>query len=481
VRRKLTVLIMSFLLAVLLTGCGLKSGEELYALPEMPAEYAELQNTLQRLLDSGLEYAAPLTGANTQPVQEVDLDRDGVGEVIAFFRDSSSGESGLQVHIFARDEEEEFDTMTVINGQGLAVNSVTYAQLVEEGCEELVLSWQISPGVYSLSVYSLWQGGNQLLMEPRNYTRSAVTDLDSDGISELILFQLGLSDQSSSRAELYTEVDGAMVLAGEALLSEDLVTIERIRTSGLYDGGSALYLTGYAIDTETGAASSTTQITDILLLRNDQLVNVTRGEQSGSSTITRRRAVVPEQDINFDGILEIPVFTNLYERLPNGEICISETFYLLTWIQYDAEGSRHTQSVTYYNSADGWYLTLPEEWSTQIAVSRNDLSMGTTAERGICFYTLEKINPEENTSLRLEESSGLSLLTNIRAVPFMTIYKNTGSDQRARSRLEGRTMLMTGAENASYSVAFPENPWNSWTAEDVQSNLHIISTNWSSD
>ena len=66
----------------LCVGCSsvefrLAAPEELYSLPSLPAEYTELNNCIRSLLEQGAEYAAPVSGANTQAVQLVDRDGDG--------------------------------------------------------------------------------------------------------------------------------------------------------------------------------------------------------------------------------------------------------------------------------------------------------------------------------------------------------------------------------------------------------------------
>ena len=50
---------------------------DLYSLPQLPEEYTELNSSLNQLLESGAEYAAPVSGSNIQPVQLEDLDGDG--------------------------------------------------------------------------------------------------------------------------------------------------------------------------------------------------------------------------------------------------------------------------------------------------------------------------------------------------------------------------------------------------------------------
>lgn len=475
--RRLGILFLLICTAVLLSACSLRSGDDLYALPKTSVEYESLRNALQELLDSGMEYAAPLSGSNTQPVQDVDLDGDGIGEAVAFFKDGS----GLQVYVFRQNADGEYEEMTRIAGQGIAVNSAAYPQLDGEGNRDIALSWQISSGVYAISAYSVWTGGNAELLEPRNYTRYAVIDLDADGQDEIILLHLDASDLSGNRAEYYTYRDGGLSIQSEAYLSSDLATIDRARSSTLYGGENALYVTGYVTDPETGEASTRFQLTDVLALRSGGLVNVTRDEGAGSSVSTRRRVYVADQDLNGDGVWEVPDITGLYDRLDGGEVCVSDTFYLVTWYQYDMDGGRHALCNTYYNSSDGWYLVVPDSWLNSVAVSRSDYNEGITAERSIRFYALQTVDPTVESRLEENEALGVTVLTNTTAELFMTLYKNAGADQLTRSIQDGRTKLDTDTDGITYSVRLEDGDWNRWLPADVQEALHVITTNWFSD
>lgn len=465
-------------LLLLLTGCGLRSGEELYALPKTSVEYESLQQGLQQLLDSGLEYVSPLSGSNTQPVQDVDLDGDGIGEAVAFFRDSSAQESSLQVYLFAQNEDGEYEVMTVIEGQGSAINSVTYPRLVEEDRREIVISWQISSGIYALSAYSVWQGGSQELLASQNYTRYTFQDMNGDGIDELILLHLDLSDVSNNRAEYYSYADGGLTKRSEAYLSLDLSSIERMHFSRLYGGDRALYVTGYANSDSGTESTSGIQITDILALQDGKLVNVTRDDSAGSSLSTRRQIYISDQDLNGDGVWEIPILANSYERLESGEVCVSDNFYLISWVQFDLNGNQHPLCTTYYNSSDGWYLTIPETWKGRIALARSDYNEGVTVERSIQFYALEQ---GAESQLQTDPVTGYTVLSQAQAQLCFTIYKNTGADRVTRSGIGSRTVLELGEENAVYSVSFGEDSLDGWTAETVLENLHIITTNWSNE
>ena len=471
-RERFRVLLGLILGLVLLSGCSFRSGDDLYALPKTSDEYNSLHSSIQTLLDSGLEYAAPLSGSNTQQVQAVDLDADGTSEVVAFFRSST----GLQVSIFWQNNEGEYQEMTTITGQGSAINSVAYAQLDGEGNREIVLTWQISSGVYALSAYSVAPGGSVELLSPRNYSRFSVVDLNRDGQEELILLQLDASDAGNNRAEYYSWLDGGLVKQGEALLSDDMTVIDHLRISDLADRQSALYITGFAADGGEGN-NSRTQLTDILTLRDGMLVNVTWNESAQSSISTRRRLFVADQDLNGDGVWDIPIISSLYERLESGEVVLSDTVCLVTWIDFDAQGERRSICSTYYNSSDGWYLDIPEQWHNQVALTRQESTIGAATERSIAFYALSNEEPGS----RLEESGGRTVLTNTRSELFMTIYKITGADRLRRAGLEGRTSLEMDTPEACYCVTLSGESPDDWTIQNVKKNLHIITTDWSSE
>ena len=187
------------------------------------------------------------------------------------------------------------------------------------------------------------------------------------------------------------------------------------------------------------------------------------------------------QDLDGDGVWEIPDISGMYERLEGGQVVLSDTFYLITWCRYDINGGRHVLCSTYYNSSDGWYLVIPNSWRNRIALARSDYSEGVTVERSIQFYVLKQVDSTAESTLEESETLGASVLTNTTAELFMTICKNTGTDRLTRSVQGGRTVLNTSAEDTVYSVRLEEDNWFHWTPEKVQQALHIITTNWFND
>ena len=88
VRRTVKIFLLILLTALMLTGCGLRTVDQLYCLPKRSQADNDLQTVIDEAME-GLFYSAPLYGENRQPVQMADLDGDGVEEYLLFARDNS--------------------------------------------------------------------------------------------------------------------------------------------------------------------------------------------------------------------------------------------------------------------------------------------------------------------------------------------------------------------------------------------------------
>ena len=87
-------------LSALLSGCMLKTVDQMYCLPRRSEEYHNLQAAMDQVM-SGLEYCAPLQGENQQTVQMVDLTGDGQSEALVFAK--GVGERPLKIFIFTKE------------------------------------------------------------------------------------------------------------------------------------------------------------------------------------------------------------------------------------------------------------------------------------------------------------------------------------------------------------------------------------------
>ncbi|MCD8143322.1 MAG: hypothetical protein LUD83_08640 [Clostridiales bacterium] len=455
------LLLASLMLALLLTGCStsVSSPEDYYRLPKASEEYESLEDCLQDALNSGYEYVSPLKGTNTQPVSVVDLDGDGLDEAVAFFRDTDGGENPLKICLYSQNGDGEYSLLTTIEGQGNAINSVTFCQLDggADSVEELLVSWQISSSVYTLSAYSVEEGAAVQMMDFTSYSRYSVADLDADGTSEVVVLQSSATDTTEKQAQYYVCQEQRMVLAGAAPLSQSLSSIDHVRTGVLSGGEAALFVSGYVADSAADENSNSDQITDIFALVDGVFTSVALNSRTGDSS-TLHYYLTNDQDINGDGFWEIPFPT----LLSNFDTDSTDTFYALLWKQYDLSGEAALSAATYYNGTDGWYLELPEEWLTRLSLARSDTTSGNTVERGILFYYQADADSDP--------------------FPLFAIYKNTGTNRTERSVADSRISLAEDS-TATYSARLYDGATENglMDATTLRSMFCLIKTDWSED
>ena len=95
--KKRILLLCALVFTLLLTGCAMRTVEEMYALPKRSEEYKELQAAIDTAM-YGMTFSSPQSGENQQTVQMADLNGDGLDEYLVFAKGAT--EKPLQVLIF---------------------------------------------------------------------------------------------------------------------------------------------------------------------------------------------------------------------------------------------------------------------------------------------------------------------------------------------------------------------------------------------
>lgn len=437
-------------LALALSGCMFKPVEGLYALPMLPQEYSDLQATIESTMNElGAEYAVINYGSNTSTIQLLDLDGDREQETAAvFLRVTAAEEKPLRVCLFRQGQDGVYRRAYMLEGDGASINSVAYEDLTGDGRKELIVSWQLGAGVHILCAYSLGsEGADELMNAAYNETYMTV-DLDGDGSREILVFLQDNTGEGNNRAEYYDYRDGSMVVATSAALSDGMRDVVSAKAGLLADETPGVYVT---LELENG------MVTDVLILNQGNLVNVTRDIESGVSLATTRvYTEVRVADINGDQVLEVPKLVELKALDPDS----AQVQHLIYWQQYDRGGNSRTNCVTYHSMTDGWYLLAPNGWDVgNITVARDD-SLSVRGERAVAFYYW----PDEADS---------------EPVKFLTVYRLTGNNRTARAKLSGRVTLASDS-SAIYCAALDPTVWDCGLDEtELAQRFRLITAEWS--
>lgn len=447
-KKKIAMLVLGLVL-MLTAGCSLRTPEEMYTLPKPPAEYNQLNTRIRETMNAlGAEYAALLAGDNTQTVQLLDLNGDGVDEAVAFFRVTGDAKP-LKVYIFRQTEDGDYDVYAVIEGEGTAIYSISYENLGESEGEEVIVSWRMSEKVHALAAYSIGEGVVTEWMRT-GYTAYRIMDIDMDNEKEVLVLQVDAAE-GKSRVELYDHVDGGMRLCAAAPMSAGIGTITAVRAGLLRDSVPALF-----ISASFGEGNGV--LTDIFAWRDQTLTNLTLDADSGQSLSTMRYYdLVSGTDINGDNILEVPMPEALPAYQKSGAAGAAD-FWTVDWRQYDVKGRAWSVCTTYHNVQDRWYLVLPDNWKGKLTLSRKDNAV--YGERGVVF-SLWKGEEEP--------------------VPFLTLYRLTGENREARAGMGSRFVLDIQSD-AIYAAEFIEGGWDcGLSPAALAERFHLIRTNWSDE
>lgn len=426
------------LLPVLLSGCLMKSVDDLYALPRRSEAFYDLQEALDVLMADGAQYSAPASGDNQQAVQLADLTGDGENEIIVFLKYGQ--EKPLKVYIYQQ-EDDGYDNIAVLEADGSAFDRVEYCQLDGAAGQEIVIGTKISDQVpQSLVVYTLHGGGAaQLLTE--NYSSYLTADLDDDGKAELVTLNGG-AEGANGHAALYRYFDGALQSAGQVTLSAPIAadTLKRITAAKMTRSETAVFV--------TTLVDENWMTTDVLVLASDGSLLSVLGDQ-GERTMQGIYGV----DIDHDGVMELPSM----QRLQSISSADEQQYYLVNWYNLQLDGQKIRNKTTFYNSEDNWYLTIPDDWDCSFCAQYSEDESGLA---GYTFYGYRTV-PDE-------------------AVRLFTIYMFSGTNAQQRAEEDGRFVLTAKGDVVYAAAIWEENGPVTVSEERLTELFSLIQIQWNS-
>ena len=430
-KKRILVPLCVFLMTLLLSGCGARTIDEMYSLPRR----SERNNNLRAAIESamaGRVYAAPVSGANQESVQTADLDGDGKDEYLIFAKIIQ--DDSLQILLFNQLSDENYELWETISCKGSSFEQVQYASVDDKpGCE-LIVGTQLNEKVTrTVSLYSFASKQAEKI-KSMIYIKLVVCDLDGNGSSELMVIQNGEAEASNGTVRLYSYSDGNVVGSVEAKLSVAPEHIRRIAVNKLSSGEPAVYV--------ASACNENAVITDIFALRDNVFSNISQSSDLGTSMQTLRNYFVYAEDLNSDGVLELPSLLSMMYNTTEQN--------LIRWFTIDINGRETDKLYTFHNFEDGWYIELDGAWIDRFA-----------AEKDGNVYTFYMWNNSYGT-----------------AVPVFTVYSLTEKDRDIQAQAQNRFPLYRG-EDVVYAAKLESgSAIYGMTENYLRSNFHLIRQDW---
>ena len=413
----------------------MRTVQEFYRLPKRSEEYNNLQSAIDAVMH-GLEYCAPLSGEHPQTVQMADLDGDGIQEYLLFAK--GTAEKPLHILVF-RQENDEYVWCDTIQSAGTAFDVVQYARVDDRPGYELIVGHQVSDQVArSVSVYKFTNGKSSVLMNA-NYTKFVTCDLNADGRTGLLVLRPGEGVEQNGVAEVYYYSNGTMERSNEVSMSQPVERIKRIINGYIHGGSAAVYV--------ASAVGESAIVTDVFTLVQNKLSNISLSNETGTSIQTLRNYYVYADDIDEDGIVELPALNTM--KLPFGA-SESSLQYVIRWYAMTDEGEEFDKKYTYHNFLGGWYLSLDRGWASRVAVIQQG--------NGYEFYIWD------------DTFSGVEKI--------MSVYVLTGDDRDEEAITQNRFVLYNG-DTVTYAASLEVAAATYQITQDtLQKSFHLIHHDW---
>lgn len=386
-KMKLCIALLLVTAVLILAGCGLTTVDEMYQIPKRSEDYNNLQSAIDDAM-SGLSYCAPLSGENRQTVHVADLDGDGDMECLLFAKGTQ--EKPLRILLFQKIADAYVNTDTV-ECNGSAFDQVEYVDM-DGGGVEMIVGCQLNNQVIrSAAVYAL-QDGELVQKISVNYTKFLTADLDNNGYSELFVIRPGASETDNGVAELYCMRKQKIERYNEVTLSQPSDRLKRLIVGQLDGGKTALYV--------ASAVGDQSLITDVYTVLDKKLVNVTLSNESGTSIQTMRNYYVYADDIDADGVVELPALIPIHAMDASA---MGDTQQIIRWYAMNPNGEEVDKLYTYHDFAGGWYIQLYSHLASRtVAVGSGDKiefyiwnKKYTVCEKVMTLYVLSGHNREE--------------------------------------------------------------------------------------
>ena len=427
IKKKRLLYTLLLLLLFGLTGCQLRSGEELMAAPVPSGAPAELRQALRPVLKKGETFCAPDAGENRQSILFSDLDGDGQEEAVVLLQNTKDRTPTVSVY---RQTDGQYVEVGRKSGCGFGFSRVELAPLDNNPGAEIVVTCGLSAQTdQALAVLSLQDGVLSVVLT------DVCTDfvmLASENGQQLVTVQTGKTARLYRFSSAPTENADTVK---KVPLSDRIERLIQVQSGRLTETIPAVFV--------TGTDGEGTVVTQVLSVQD----GVPRNLGAVSSEGAVGACPLP-RDIDGDGILELPKCFPLPQR---GD----EAFSLVKWMKLDRKGKPAPCCTTFHQTPEGWYLTIPEKWNDQIAVSVCSESGGTGCE------ILQTRQGEE-------------------PLPIVSILVFTGENRSTYGASEGR-FILTEKGDRTYSAELGTSAWANLLSQDEVKELFHNDIEYHSD
>lgn len=452
--KKYLAVFLAVLLCLGMSGCS-SFGFDAQTLMSPPKSNAD-QQAIHKLLQGNktdITFIYPKSGAYRSAIIMQDFTGDGVKDAIGFYL--VEGE-GVEVKFLIK-VGDEWQTAATFSNPATQVDRVCFGDLTGNGAQDVLIGWGSAAGTSgrtaALGAYLFDGDGSVKETLLGTYGEMTVTDLDGDGVGEVFTADKFLpaeeegGETSPAQAKLYACRDGSIQELYRVDADNSITSYSSVATGQLTPT-----LRGVVLD---GAKADGSMTTQVFYFENGRLVNAPPGVNSEEYlNLFSRPSTAPflSRDINGDGLIEIPVVSQL-PGIPEG-VAPDSTSYLVEWSTFERDSHRRLVLRALMNLTENYWFRLPYDLVGRISASNDAVKRTVT-------YT-EAVEPGED---------GVQLLGS----PLFSIRVFTRSAWESRGTSSGYEMLASQSDLVYGIQVLTKDSGYLRSIEEIKRNFKLIS------
>lgn len=354
--KKVVAMLLAVFMCIIFTGCDLLDNtDEMVSPPELTGEMSPIAEALYSSAGSNCDLKYPAAGDHRSAIILEDINGDSIFEAFAFYSTSGDEMTTMHINVICQKDGKWVSVadQTIV---AIGVEMVDFCDLNNDGTEEILVGWEVN-GISEkqLSVFTF--GENTLTQQLlQAYTGFLCCDLDSNGTNEIFVHLLTTAEKTN-KAIIFNYGENGMEQTAGCMMDGSVKNASAPVLAVLSNGQKAIY-----IDEIKGVGA----VTEVLYLSKGELKNpLLDSVNTFENIVTWRAASLETKDINNDGILEIPVASELPNAVSDGE-----KLYYTNWCSFNGE-KLSIKLVTVVNTVDGYYLKVPNTMVGYIAVLKD--------------------------------------------------------------------------------------------------------------
>lgn len=346
-------------MSLVLSGCSFRlasSVDELISPVSPQGDDADVQNALSSYVSGGYSLKTPSAGDFTTAYSFFDVDGDSVEEAVVFYEaEKTPGKCSMAV---IDKVNSSWTVVYNINSEYSDVYSLSFSDLTGDGINEFIVLWDVISNsvnhvlyVYSQKTdgeYSLSQLGSELTVN-----NCITVDMDLDTVNEMLAFTIESGDSVSSTATLYEYSESGRETLGRTKLDGHISYYSDIQYNVADD---RVYIYADAVKSD-----GTQMLTEVIYWSDyyDTIISPFYSYSNGTTSSTVRSSMINCDDVDDDGIIEIPTDVNM-DEIPSDVMAVK-------WNKYN-DSVLVTSCYSLVVQKDEYQLIIPDEYFDDIKV-----------------------------------------------------------------------------------------------------------------